>query len=87
MLFTYPLVHITRSSLVANMKKLGDEYLNGTATDQEVAGILTNWKNTSPNLMFDIKGGNRDKLVPQITKQIGSRRTKLFQTMLDNLQE
>ena len=81
MLFTYPLVHITRSSLVANMKKLGDEYLNGTA------GILTNWKNTSPNLMFDVKGDNKDKLAPQITKQIGARRTKLFQTMLDNLQE
>ena len=87
MLFTYPLVHITRSSLVANMKKLGDEYLNGTATDQEVAGILTNWKNTSPNLMFDVKGDNNDKLSPQITKQIGARRTKLFQTMLDNLHE
>ena len=87
MLFTYPLVHITRSSLVANMKKLGDEYLNGTATDREVAEVLINWKNTSPNLMFDVKGDNKDKLAPQITKQIGARRTKLFQPMLDNLQE
>ena len=67
MLFTYPLVHITRSSLVANMKKLGDEYLNGTATDQEVAGILTYWKNTSPNLMFDVICDNKGKSAPQIT--------------------
>ena len=84
----YRLVHATKTTLVADLKDLADEYKKGSATDAEVRELLAQWKENTPGLFLTVKqegAGFEPVLSQRIRRLIGTRRALIIQTRLDKL--
>lgn len=87
----YRSVHATKTTLVADLKDLADEYKKGSATDQEVRELLAQWKENTPGLFLTAKKedgkdvGFEPVLADRIKRLIGTRRALIVQAWLDNI--
>lgn len=87
----YRSVHATKTTLVADLKDLADEYKKGSATDAEVRALLAQWKETTPGLFLAVKKedgrevGYEPVLSDRIKRLIGTRRALIVQAWLDNI--
>lgn len=87
MVFNYTSVHTMKQTLIPDMKNLIDEYIKKTATEQEVKGVLAQWRRTSAILFLDPDGGmEHPKLTKRIRDRIGIRRSDIVQTFLDDME-
>lgn len=87
MVFKYASVHTMKQTLIPDMKSLIDEYIKKTASEQEVKEILAQWKRTSAILFLDPEAGmEHPKLTKRIRDRIGSRRSDIVQTFLDDME-
>lgn len=87
----YRSVHATKTTLVADLKDLADEYKKGSATDAEVRALLAQWKENTPGLFLAVKKedgreiGYEPVLSDRIKRLIGTRRALIVQAWLDNI--
>ena len=85
----YRSVHATKTTLVADLKDLADEYKRGSATDAEVRELLAQWKENTPGLFLAVKKedgndvGFEPVLSERIKRLIGTRRALIIQKCLD----
>lgn len=88
----YRSVHATKTTLVADLKDLADEYKKGSATDAEVTALLAQWKENTPGLFLTVKKedgrevGYEPVLSDRIKRLIGTRRALIVQAWLDHIQ-
>ena len=86
MVFNYTSVHTMKQTLIPDMKNLIDEYIKKTATEEEVKQLLAQWKKTSAILFLDMSDGmEHPKLTKRIRDRIGSRRSDIVQTFLNDM--
>ena len=76
-----------KQTLIPDMKNLIDEYIKKTATEQEVKKVLAQWMRTSGLLFLDPEAGlEHPKLTKRIRDRIGSRRSDIVQTIMNNME-
>ena len=81
----YTQIHMTRQTLVQELKHLIDEYVRRTATEEDVKQMLAIWRKNCPKLIF--KSEDSLELAPRVVTLIGAKRSVAAQAIANTLDE
>lgn len=79
----YTQIHLTRQTLVQDLKHLVDEYVRKTATEDDVKQMLAIWRKNCPKLIF--KTEDSLELAPRVVTLIGAKRSVVAQSVANTL--